>query len=56
MEEELERHLMIRDSQDVELQSLSQRLLTVESFRNGSDSDNNIVRQSEDQIYRFEQS
>ncbi|GJR14355.1 kinesin-like protein KIN-12C [Tanacetum coccineum] len=52
MEEELERHHRIRDSLEVELQSVSQRLLTVESFRNDTDSDNNIFDQPEDQISR----
>ncbi|PWA46552.1 kinesin motor domain-containing protein [Artemisia annua] len=52
MEEELERHHRIRDSLEVELQSVSQRLLTVESFRSSSDSDNNIFDQPEDQISR----
>ncbi|KAK9080054.1 hypothetical protein SSX86_001729 [Deinandra increscens subsp. villosa] len=52
MEEELERHHRIRDSLEVELQSLSQRLLTFESFRNGEDYNNIIVGQPEDQISR----
>ncbi|KAI7744954.1 hypothetical protein M8C21_027075 [Ambrosia artemisiifolia] len=51
MEEELERHHRIRDSLEVELQSLSQRLLTFESFRNGNDIDT-IIGQPEDQISR----
>nr|XP_043607210.1 kinesin-like protein KIN-12C [Erigeron canadensis] len=50
MEEELERHHRIRDSLEVELQSLSQRLLTVETFRNNID--NNHVNQPEEQISR----
>ncbi|PWA39959.1 kinesin motor domain-containing protein [Artemisia annua] len=52
MEEELERHHKIRDSLEVELQSLSQRPLTIESFRNISDSDNNIFDQPKDKISR----
>ncbi|XP_076903266.1 kinesin-like protein KIN-12C isoform X2 [Bidens hawaiensis] len=52
MEDQLERHHRIRDSLEVELQSLSQRLLTFESFRNGNDSNNTIVGQPEDQISR----
>ncbi|KAI7744957.1 hypothetical protein M8C21_027078 [Ambrosia artemisiifolia] len=51
MEEELERHHRIRDSLEVELQSLSQRLLTFECFRNGNDIDT-IIGQPEDQISR----
>lgn len=56
MEEELERHHRIRDSLEVELQSLSQRLLTFESLRNGKDYINTNVGQPEDQISRSEQS
>ncbi|KAJ0789479.1 putative plus-end-directed kinesin ATPase [Helianthus annuus] len=52
MEEELERHHRIRDSLEVELQSLSQRLLTFESFRNGNDSNSGFIGQPEDQISR----
>ncbi|KAK1407763.1 hypothetical protein QVD17_39390 [Tagetes erecta] len=52
MEEELERHHMIRDSLEVELQSLSQRLLTFESARNGKDYYNTNVGLHEDQISR----
>ncbi|KAI3686992.1 hypothetical protein L1987_80682 [Smallanthus sonchifolius] len=51
MEEELERHHRIRDSLEVELQSLSQRLLTFESYKNGNDSNTN-VGQPEDLISR----
>ncbi|XP_071704192.1 kinesin-like protein KIN-12C [Rutidosis leptorrhynchoides] len=50
MEVELERHHKIRDSLELELHSLGQRLLTVESFRNSTDNYN--VDQSDDQISR----
>ncbi|XP_023765735.1 kinesin-like protein KIN-12C isoform X1 [Lactuca sativa] len=52
MEEELQRQHKIRDSLEVELQSLSQRLLTVESFRDCMDSDNSNLDQYEYQISR----
>ncbi|KAD1657700.1 hypothetical protein E3N88_42498 [Mikania micrantha] len=52
MEEELQRHHRIRDSLEVELQSLSQRLFAFESFRNGKDYSNTNVGQPEDQISR----
>ncbi|CAH1418966.1 unnamed protein product [Lactuca virosa] len=52
MEEELQRQHTIRDSLEVELQSLSQRLLTVESFRDCMDSDNSNLDQYEYQISR----
>lgn len=52
MEEELERHHSIRDSLELELQSLNQRLLTVENFRYSRHSDDYSVGQSEDQISR----
>nr|KAJ0190749.1 hypothetical protein LSAT_V11C800410910 [Lactuca sativa] len=47
MEEELQRQHKIRDSLEVELQSLSQRLLTVESFRDCMDSNNSNLDQYE---------
>nr|GEZ77302.1 kinesin-like protein KIN-12C [Tanacetum cinerariifolium] len=52
MEEELERYHRIRDSLEVELQSASLRLLTVKSFRNDTNSDNNVFDQPDDQISR----
>ncbi|KAJ9546330.1 hypothetical protein OSB04_018873 [Centaurea solstitialis] len=52
MEEELERHHSIRDSLELELQSLNQRLSTVEYFRDIRYSDTNSVDQYEDQISR----
>ena len=56
MEEELERHHSIRSSLELELQSLNQRLSTVENFRDSMYYDNNSLDQSEDQISRSEQS
>ncbi|KAL8216282.1 hypothetical protein R6Q57_023119 [Mikania cordata] len=52
MEEELQRQHRIRDSLEVELQSLSQRLFAFESFRNGKDYSNTNIGQPEDQISR----
>ncbi|KAI3505973.1 hypothetical protein L1887_28326 [Cichorium endivia] len=52
MDEELERQHKIRDSLEVKLQSLNQRLSTVESFRDYMDSDNSNLDQYEYQISR----
>ncbi|KAI3768189.1 hypothetical protein L2E82_18656 [Cichorium intybus] len=52
MDEELERLHKIRDSLEVKLQSLNQRLSTVESFRDYMYSDNSNLDQYEYQISR----
>ncbi|EEF43163.1 ATP binding protein, putative [Ricinus communis] len=52
MDEEVERHRMIRESLELELQDLRQRLLTVENFTDIVDSGNTISVQIEDPISR----
>lgn len=47
MDEEVERHRLIRNSLELELQALRQRMLTVESF-----TENTNVEQTEDQLSR----
>lgn len=55
MEKEVERHRIIRDSSELELQALRQRLLTVENFTENRDSENSTgERPAEDQLSRSE--
>lgn len=47
MDEEVERHRLIRNSLELELQALRHRMLSVESF-----AENTNVEQTEDQLSR----
>lgn len=50
MNEEVERHRVIRDSLELELQVLRQMLSSVENFTENADSGNSITQQPEDHI------
>lgn len=53
MEEEVERHQIIRDSSEVELQALRERVLTVKNITENSDSENSTSEPpAEDQLSR----
>ncbi|KAJ6720892.1 KINESIN-LIKE PROTEIN KIN-12C ISOFORM X1 [Salix viminalis] len=52
MNDEVERHRLIRDSLELELRTLRQRLLTVENTTDIADSENAISVQNEDSITR----
>ncbi|KAK9289237.1 hypothetical protein L1049_017711 [Liquidambar formosana] len=52
MDEEVERHRLIRDSLELELQALRQRMLTVENFTENMDLENINGEQTDDQISR----
>lgn len=54
MDEEVERHQLMRDSLELEIQSLRQRLSTVESFPDILDSGNTNTEHTEDQMSRSE--
>lgn len=50
MNEEVEKHRVIRDSLELELQVLRQMLSSVENFTEKADSGNSIAQQREDHI------
>lgn len=52
MDDEVERHRLIRDSLELELKALKQRLLTVENLTENVDSENTNVEHTENQISR----
>lgn len=52
MGEEIEKHRVIRDSLELELQGLRERLLTVEDLTETLNSDNSSTTLSEDLISR----
>ena len=52
MDAEVERHRLIRDSLELELKALRQRLLTVENLTENVDSENKDVEYLENQISR----
>ncbi|XAR56945.1 hypothetical protein NMG60_11024920 [Bertholletia excelsa] len=52
MEEEVEKHKFIRDSLELELQALKQRMITVENFTEIMGSENSSFEQSEDYLSR----
>ncbi|KAF3456467.1 hypothetical protein FNV43_RR01117 [Rhamnella rubrinervis] len=52
MDDEVERHRLIRDSLELELQSLRQRLSTVENLTENVDSQNTNAEQTQTQIFR----
>ena len=52
MDEEVERHRLIRDSLELELQALRQRLASVENFTENVDSGNSNVEHTEEHISR----
>ena len=52
MDEEVERHRLIRDSLELELQALRQRLASVENITENVDSGNSNVEQTEEHISR----
>ncbi|XP_062108915.1 kinesin-like protein KIN-12C isoform X2 [Humulus lupulus] len=52
MDDEVERHRLSRDSLELELKALKQRLLNVENLTEDVDSENSNVEHSENQIYR----
>ncbi|XP_057475426.1 kinesin-like protein KIN-12C isoform X2 [Actinidia eriantha] len=53
MEEEVEKHKLVRDSLELELHALKQRMLTVENFTENMGSENsNIEQPPEDQLSR----
>lgn len=53
MEEEEERHQIIRDSSELELQALRERVLTVKNITENSDSENSTSElPAEDQLSR----
>ncbi|XP_060959954.1 kinesin-like protein KIN-12C isoform X1 [Cannabis sativa] len=52
MDDEVEQHRLSRDSLELELNALKQRLLTVENLTEDLDSENLNVEHSENQIYR----
>ncbi|KAM3708012.1 hypothetical protein ACJW31_02G067300 [Castanea mollissima] len=53
MDEEVERHRLIRDSLELELQALRQRLASVENFTENVDSGNSNVEHTEEHISRL---
>lgn len=53
MEEEVERHQIIRDSSELEVQALRDRLLTV-TIDGNSDSENSSERLAEGRLSRYE--
>lgn len=52
MDDEVERHRLIRDSLELELKALRQRLSTVENLTENVDSESTDVKQSQNQISR----
>lgn len=53
MEEDVEKHELIRESLELELQALKSRMLTVENFTESMGSENsNVEQQPEDQLSR----
>ena len=52
MDEEVERHRLIRDSMELELQSLRQRLASVENFTENVDSGIGNSEHAEEHISR----
>lgn len=52
MEDELERHMLVRDSLELELQELRHRLSTVEDFTESLSSENCYASLPEDQHFR----
>lgn len=52
MDEEFERHQLIKDSLELELQALRQRILTVENFTDNVNSENLYVEQTNGQLLR----
>ncbi|VFQ74892.1 unnamed protein product [Cuscuta campestris] len=52
MEEEVESHHMIRDSLELELQALKERLLTVENFTESLDFNRSVLQRTEEQFQR----
>ncbi|XP_050372198.1 kinesin-like protein KIN-12C [Argentina anserina] len=52
MDDEVERHRLIRDALELELQALRQRLSTVKSFTENADSENTKTEEDEDLISR----
>lgn len=52
MDEEVERHRLIRDSLELELQALRQRLASVENITENVDSGNSNVEHTEEHISR----
>ncbi|PRQ39572.1 putative plus-end-directed kinesin ATPase [Rosa chinensis] len=56
MDDEVERHRLIRDALELELQALRQRLSTVENFTENADSENTKAEEDEDLISRQLQS
>lgn len=53
MNDEVERHRLIRDALELELQALRHRLLTVENFSENVDSENMNSEQAENLISRY---
>lgn len=53
MNDEVERHRLIRDALELELQALRHRLLTVENFSENVDSENMNPEQAENLISRY---
>lgn len=53
MNDEVERHRLIRDALELELQALRHRLSTVENFSEHMDSQNINSEQAEDLISRY---
>lgn len=53
MDDDVERHRLIRDALELELQALRQRLSTVENFTENADSENIKAEQVEDLISRY---
>ncbi|WOH15809.1 hypothetical protein DCAR_0935355 [Daucus carota subsp. sativus] len=52
MDEEVERHRIMRDSLEVETQALRERLLTVENYAENMESEHSTGRPAEDQLSR----
>ena len=52
MDDEVERHRLIRDSLELELQALRQRLSTVDNLTENMDSQNTNAEQTQTQIFR----
>lgn len=53
MDEEVDRHRIMRDSLEMEIQALRQRLLTVESYAENRESEHSTgERPAEDQLSR----
>lgn len=53
MDDEVERHRLIRDALELELQALRKRLSTVENFTENAVSENTKGEEDEDMISRY---